>query len=91
MVERILIRASRGAAATRYLSPDQMKSNDRCYATVEFKRQGAARAALGLSGIQIAGIPISICLTPADLPEVQDIMNDYGWSKALTAGRRRIR
>jgi len=73
---RIGIRCSRGQAVTVGVPvPENMlTSRDRQYASIEFHDLEAAKLALRLNGAIVDGLDIVVSTTPADLPEVQDIV-----------------
>ncbi|KAF5387840.1 hypothetical protein D9615_000358 [Tricholomella constricta] len=69
------IRCSRGQAVTVGVSVDQLTSRDRQYASIEFMTLEGAKLALHLHGKLIDGLEIVVATSPADLPEVQDIVH----------------
>ncbi|KAG9219531.1 hypothetical protein CCMSSC00406_0009770 [Pleurotus cornucopiae] len=76
-VTRIQLRCSRGQAVTigRAVKPDLRNSRNRQYATVEFARSSSARKALKLDGTSLNGCKLVVTVSPADLPEVQEILD----------------
>ncbi|KAJ8508409.1 hypothetical protein ONZ45_g9317 [Pleurotus djamor] len=74
---RIQFRCSRGQAVTigQAIEPSQQTSRDRQYATIEFTRSAAVLSALQLNGSTLNGSKLVVTITPADLPEVEDILN----------------
>lgn len=83
-VLRVIIRVSRGTAVSAYFNPATASDSDRCYATVDFKRSSAAIKALDLNGKSLCNLPMVVCLSAADLPEVNEIMSRRRWSATST-------
>ncbi|KAF8897478.1 hypothetical protein BD779DRAFT_1667452 [Infundibulicybe gibba] len=75
-ITRIQRRCSRGQAVTFGVAvPAEVRtSRDRQYATVEFLEPKAAWKALKLDGYVMDGYKLVVSVSPADLPEVQDIV-----------------
>ncbi|KAF8076321.1 hypothetical protein FPV67DRAFT_1471300 [Lyophyllum atratum] len=73
---RIGIRCSRGQAVTIGVPvpASLLTSRDRQYASIEFHNLEAAKLALRLNGARVDGLEIVVTSTPANLPEVQDIV-----------------
>ncbi|GLB33742.1 hypothetical protein LshimejAT787_0106260 [Lyophyllum shimeji] len=73
---RIGIRCSRGQAVTVGVPVPEnvLTPRDRQYASIEFHDLEAAKLALRLNGAIVDGLQIVVSTTPADLPEVQDIV-----------------
>ncbi|KAL4263715.1 RRM domain-containing protein [Pleurotus pulmonarius] len=76
-VTRIQLRCSRGQAVTigRAVKPELRNSRNRQYATIEFARSSSARKALKLDGTTLNGCKLVVTVSPADLPEVQEILD----------------
>jgi len=75
-VRNIVIRSTRGCGV---VIPDEaMTTSDRCYASVEFNGFGATWEALNKhdpkNPLILHGLPIIIKLSPADMPEVSEIL-----------------
>ncbi|KAG5639001.1 hypothetical protein H0H81_007909 [Sphagnurus paluster] len=73
----VSIRCSRGQAVTVGVPvpEDLLTTRDRQYASVEFCDLEGAKLALRMNGKLVDGLEIVVCSSPADLPEVQDIVN----------------
>ncbi|KAG5646626.1 hypothetical protein DXG03_002930 [Asterophora parasitica] len=71
------IRCSRGQAVTvgTRVPDNRLTSRDRQYASVEFKTVTGAKKALTFNGKCVDGVPIVVVTSPADLPEVKDIVH----------------
>jgi len=80
-VMRIIIRTTSGVPASAH-SPLPSSPIDRMYASVEFTDVFAIRRALALNGAKLSGARLTICLTPAELPEIQDIVKKHMGGKA---------
>ncbi|CCM03405.1 uncharacterized protein FIBRA_05536 [Fibroporia radiculosa] len=75
-VTRVQIRTSSGTPFAG-AGPVAANSNDRQYASVEFSDASAARRALKMNGHRLFGIKLAVCLSAADLPETQEIVNAH--------------
>ncbi|KAF9006440.1 hypothetical protein BDQ17DRAFT_1351746 [Cyathus striatus] len=75
-VTKVTIRCSRGQGVTAtVLIPDELRRpRDTQYATVEFTHSRSAMFAMRLNGRLLNGYPVVVCASPADLPEVQDMV-----------------
>lgn len=62
LVERVLIRCSRGQAVATAVDHDTQQ-RDRLYATVEFTTSKAARRAIRLNGTVLDGCKLVVCST----------------------------
>ncbi|KAH9938445.1 uncharacterized protein B0H18DRAFT_967222 [Fomitopsis serialis] len=86
-VMRVIIRTTSGVPASAHSSlPSSL--TDRMYASVEFTDVFAIRRALALNGAKLNGARLTICLTPAELPEIQDIVKTHMGGKAVRALKR---
>ncbi|KZT72644.1 hypothetical protein DAEQUDRAFT_762918 [Daedalea quercina L-15889] len=80
-VMRVVIRITAGVPASAH-SPLPSSPLDRMYASVEFTDVFAVHRALALNGAFLNGVRITVCLTAAELPEVQDTVKQHMRSKA---------
>jgi len=81
VIRSIIIRNTRGCGVT--VIPDEaMVPSDRCYATVEFKAVGPAWELVQKYKKEPApilhGLPITFELSPADMPDVHEILTRTG-------------
>jgi len=76
-VSCIQIRCSRGQAINKGVAvPKSVRTErDRQYATVEFSDSNAVLQAVQKNGKKLKGCRLVVSVSPADLPEVKDILN----------------
>lgn len=74
---RVQLRCSRGQAVSIGVTvPENVRTTrDRQYASIEFQDYRGARNALRLNGSVLDGCELVVTITPADLPEVKDIVD----------------
>ncbi|KAJ3484506.1 hypothetical protein NLJ89_g11974 [Agrocybe chaxingu] len=76
-IQDITIRCSRGQAICSGLAlPTAASSeNDRQYASIQFKEPKSAIKALSYHGRMLLGCTLAVALSPAEMPEVADIVD----------------
>lgn len=77
-IKRTIIRCSRGQAVTAGLAvpKEVLGPRDRQYASIEFMDAQSARKALARHGMVLGGCQLVVSVSAADLPEVQDIVQN---------------
>jgi len=78
-IKRTIIRCSRGQAVIAGLAlPKEVQGpRDRQYASIEFLNSQSARKALACHGMVLDGCELVVSVSAADLPEVQDIVQNH--------------
>ncbi|CAA7259707.1 unnamed protein product [Cyclocybe aegerita] len=77
IIKDIIIRCSRGQAVPSglVLPTAASSKNDRQYASIEFKEPKSAIKALSYHGRMLLGCTLAVALSPAEMPEVVDIVD----------------